>query len=78
MPTPFEPYYVKIMTEIRRRIAVGEWPPGHKLPSTAKLTEEFRELFGARGSANVIRAIAELRASGELETHQGAGVWVPK
>lgn len=72
----FEPYYVKIMNDMRRRIASGEWPAGHKLPSTPELTTMYERLLGARSNINVRRAIAELKKTGELRTHQGAGVWV--
>jgi GntR family transcriptional regulator len=73
---PFEPYYVKIMADMRHRIASGEWPPGYQLPPTDQLTTFYREKLGANSSSNVRRAIAELRKTGELRTHQGAGVWV--
>lgn len=72
----FEPYYVQIMADMRRRIAAGEWPPGYKLPSTPELTEMYQQLIGARSNINVRRAIAELKKTGELRSHQGAGVWV--
>ena len=78
MPAPqnFEPYWHLILADMRRRIASGEWPPGHKLPATEELRQMYDELFGARSNTHVRRAIKELVGIGELRTHPGAGVWV--
>ncbi|WP_275785889.1 FadR/GntR family transcriptional regulator [Pararhizobium gei] len=56
---------------LRRAIAAGQFPPGTKLPSEARLSE-------AHGvSRTVVReAIAALRADGLVEAKQGAGVFV--
>ncbi|WP_422745603.1 GntR family transcriptional regulator [Micromonospora sp. WMMD754] len=56
----------------RRRIASGEWPPGHKLPSTKALAEMYEV-----GSQSTVRqAITILIETGELYGHQGLGVFV--
>jgi DNA-binding FadR family transcriptional regulator len=59
---------VKVSGELKKLIQSGEFKPGMKLPSEAKLTE-------ADGvSRTVIRAA--LRADGLVEARQGAGVFV--
>ncbi|SIR93717.1 GntR family transcriptional regulator [Micromonospora avicenniae] len=68
----FEPHYRRIIADIRGRIASGEWPPGHKLPSTKALAEMYEV-----GSATTVRqAITILIETGELYGHQGLGVFV--
>ncbi|MER6593371.1 GntR family transcriptional regulator [Micromonospora purpureochromogenes] len=74
MPAPrkFEPHYRRIIADIRERIASGEWPPGHKLPSTKALAEMYQV-----GSQSTVRqAITILIETGELHGHQGLGVFV--
>ncbi|MEE6259354.1 winged helix-turn-helix domain-containing protein [Plantactinospora sonchi] len=74
MPTPrkFEPHYRRIIADIRQRIASGEWPPGHKLPSTKALAE----MYQVRSSSTVRSAVTILLETGELYGHQGLGVFV--
>ncbi|MEU3455091.1 winged helix-turn-helix domain-containing protein [Micromonospora sp. NPDC006766] len=68
----FEPHYRRIIADVRGRIASGEWPPGHKLPSTKALTETYKV-----GSQSIVRqAITILIETGELYGHQGLGVFV--
>lgn len=56
---------------LRGQIEDGRYTVGDKLPSEARLTEEFSV------SRTVIReAVATLRADGLLESRQGAGVFV--
>ena len=31
------PIYVQIMDEVSRRVALGDWPPGFRLPSIREL-----------------------------------------
>lgn len=53
------------------QINAGKFAPGDKLPSEARLTEEFSV------SRTVIReAIASLRADGLVDSRQGSGVFV--
>jgi DNA-binding GntR family transcriptional regulator len=72
----FTPYYAQIMNDIRARIASGEWPPGHQLPSTATLLDQYGERLGVRSASTVREAISRLLDSGELRGHQGLGVFV--
>ncbi|WP_326550341.1 winged helix-turn-helix domain-containing protein [Micromonospora sp. NBC_01813] len=74
MPTrQFEPHYRRIIADIRQRIASGEWPPGHRLPST----RELADLYQVRSQSTVRQAITILIETGELYGHQGLGVFVP-
>jgi GntR family transcriptional regulator len=57
--------YRHVAAEIRRRIATGEWPPGHQLPSRAKLAAEL----GVTDAAARL-GMAALRRVGELEGTQ--------
>jgi GntR family transcriptional regulator len=69
----FEPHYRRIIADIRRRIASGEWPPGHKLPST----KELAAMYEVNSQSTVRQAIMILTETGELRGHQGLGVFVP-
>ena len=65
------PMYLQIIDQIRGRIAVGDWPPGFKLPS-------IREL-GITARVSVItvkRAYQELEAEGLIVTQHGKGSFV--
>jgi GntR family transcriptional regulator len=70
------PYFQRIVNDIRSRIASGEWPDGHRLPSTARLTEMYGDLYGVRSSYTVRRAVLLLLETGELRGHKGVAVWV--
>lgn len=74
-----EPFHVRIRADLRARIASGEFPPGAKLPSTAKLVAQYRELMDSPTlSTWVIRqAITLMISHGELRGQQGLGVYVP-
>jgi GntR family transcriptional regulator len=71
-PRKFEPHYRRIINDIRRRVAEGEWPPGHKLPST----KELADLYQVGSQSTVRQAITILIETGELYGHQGLGVFV--
>lgn len=73
-----EPYYRRILADIRGRIASGEWPPGTQLPSTRQLVDRYRQSLPAAGlaTATVRRAIDLMLEAGELEGQQGVGVFV--
>lgn len=61
----------RVSGELKQSIQSGEFKPGTKLPSEAKLTEAFGV------SRTVIReAIAALRADNLVDARQGAGVFV--
>ncbi|MET8624523.1 GntR family transcriptional regulator [Kitasatospora sp. NPDC004669] len=54
--------YQRIVTDVRRRIADGEWPPGHQLPSRRQMTR----MYGV-GEGAVRDAITTLRLAGKIE-----------
>ena len=61
----------RIATHLQTRIEAETWPPGTRLPTEAKMMQEFGV------SRAVIReAIAQLRNAGLVETRQGAGAFV--
>ncbi|WP_354643831.1 GntR family transcriptional regulator [Kitasatospora camelliae] len=66
-PAPYE----RVIAEIRRRIARGDWPPGHQIPSRTELAREL-----AISPASVRRAMASLRRTGELDGSARARLFV--
>lgn len=61
-----------LIAHMRAKIASGEWPPGHKLPSRPQLMQEHGV------SLTVVRdAQNELRLLGELESVPAVGYFVP-
>lgn len=73
-----EPFYRRIVGDVRTRIASGEWPPGHKLPSTAELVDLYKAQLGSATLApsTIRHAIGLLIELGELRGQQGLGVFV--
>jgi len=65
------PKYAQVVTEIRRRIEQGRYPPGSLLPSEHQLTAEF-----GVSRPTVVRALAALRNDGWIDTQQGKGSFV--
>ncbi|GGO32219.1 GntR family transcriptional regulator [Gemmobacter aquaticus] len=62
---------VQVRDAIRAQIVAGQFKPGDRLPSEARLTQDFGV------SRTVVReAIAALRSDGLVEPRQGAGVFV--
>lgn len=62
------PMYLQIMEQIRRRIAVGDWPPGTQMPSIRQLAVAL--------SVSVItvkRAYRDLEQQGVIVTRHGKG-----
>lgn len=62
------PMYLQIMEQIRRRIAVGDWPPGTAMPSIRQLAVAL--------SVSVItvkRAYRDLERQGVIVTRHGKG-----
>jgi GntR family transcriptional regulator len=60
------PMYVQIMEQIRRRVAVGDWPRGEEIPSIRQLAVSL--------SVSVItikRAYLELEREGVIVTQHG-------
>jgi GntR family transcriptional regulator len=65
------PMYLQIMEQIRHRIAVGDWPPGHELPSIRALAVATRVSV-----ITVKRAYLELERARVIVTRQGKGSFV--
>jgi GntR family transcriptional regulator len=65
------PAYQEVASDLRRRIAAGEFPVGSAIPSTAKLTKAYGV------SSTVVRAaITQLRGNGLVIGQPGKGVFV--
>ena len=71
VPADFTPLYRRVMAEIREKIRTGEWPPGHRLPSTRDLATQYNVAPGT-----IREAVNRLLETGELRGHQGLGVFV--
>ncbi|MFE7115379.1 GntR family transcriptional regulator [Streptomyces sp. NPDC057654] len=68
---PDQPPYLAASDLLRQRISDGEWSPGDRLPSRARLGEEYEV------GENVIRRAQELLiAQGLLEGRAGSGTYV--
>jgi GntR family transcriptional regulator len=63
--------YLQIKEQIRHRVAVGDWPPGHEIPSIRQLALEIRVSI-----ITVKRAYLELEREGVIVTHHGKGSFV--
>lgn len=62
---------VEVLDSLRAQITSGQYKPGDRLPSEARLTEEYGV------SRTVVReAVAALRADGLVDPQRGAGVFV--
>jgi DNA-binding FadR family transcriptional regulator len=62
-----------LMDHIRDKIASGDWPPGHRLPSRPELmTEHGVSLTVVRDAENTLRLL------GELESVPSVGYFVPE
>jgi GntR family transcriptional regulator len=62
------PIYLQIMEQIKRRIAVGDWPEGHPLPSIRQLAVDLEISV-----ITVKRAYLELERESVIVTQQGRG-----
>lgn len=65
------PMYLQLIEQIRRRIAIGDWPAGHELPSIRALAADVRVSV-----ITVKRAYLELERDGLIVTRQGKGSFV--
>ncbi len=65
------PIYVQIMDEISRRVALGDWQPGMRLPSIRELAADLKVSV-----ITVKRAYLELERNGVIVTQQGKGSFV--
>ena len=62
------PIYLQIIEQIKRRIAVGDWPEGHALPSIRQLAVDLQISV-----ITVKRAYLELEREDVIVTQQGRG-----
>lgn len=65
------PMYLQIIEQVQQRIAVGDWPAGHELPSIRALAAETRVSV-----ITIKRAYFELERAGLIVTRQGRGSFV--
>jgi GntR family transcriptional regulator len=65
------PMYLQIIEQIRHRIANGDWPPGHELPSIRVLAASTHVSV-----ITVKRAYLELERDGVIVMRQGKGSFV--
>jgi GntR family transcriptional regulator len=65
------PMYLQIMEQIRQRIAIGDWPAGHELPSIRTLAVATQVSV-----ITVKRAYLELEREGLIVTRHGKGSFV--
>ena len=65
------PMYAQLVEQVTERVALGDWPPGTKLPS-------IREMAMALdiSAITVKRTYLELERDGVIVTQQGRGSWV--
>ena len=63
--------YEQIAASLRRRIVVGEWGVGDRLPTNRELAEQYRAATNTIGNA-----ISLLRDEDVLITQQGRGTFV--
>ncbi|GAA3488944.1 GntR family transcriptional regulator [Streptomyces cremeus] len=66
-----KPRYLQIADDIEQQIKTGALAPASEVPSEAQLMDRY-----GVSSGTVRKAIAELRAAGLVETHQGKGSFV--
>lgn len=66
-----EPPYLRIVGEIRRRIAAGELAPGDRVPSTRGITQEFGVAM-----ATATKVLTTLRQEGLVQALAGIGTVV--
>jgi len=65
------PMYLQIIEQIRHRVAIGDWKPGHELPSIRALAVATQVSV-----ITVKRAYLELERDGVIVTRQGKGSFV--
>lgn len=68
---PREAPYLKVADDLRRRVRAGEWAVDERLPSRAKLAQEY-----GVGRNVTQRAVERLIVEGLLEGHAGSGTRV--
>lgn len=65
------PAYLRIRTELERRIRSGALPPGARLPTEAELQQQY-----SVGRATAQRVLTELAQAGMAERHRRRGTFV--
>lgn len=65
------PAYVRVLTDLRRKIETGEIPPGEAIPSVADAVELY-----SVSATTVQKAVRALKAAGLVDTVPGKGVFV--
>jgi GntR family transcriptional regulator len=65
------PMYLQIMEQMRQRIAIGDWPPGHEIPSIRAMAVATKVSV-----ITVKRAYLELERAQVIVTRQGKGSFV--
>ena len=65
------PMYLQVIEQVRQRVAVGDWPSGHELPSIRGLAATLRISV-----ITIKRAYLELERQGVIVTQQGKGSFV--
>ena len=69
--TDRRPMYLQIMEHVKQKVMVGDWPPGHALPSIRELAASIRVSV-----ITVKRAYLELEREGVIYTQQGRGSFI--
>ncbi|WP_067620246.1 GntR family transcriptional regulator [Alicyclobacillus acidiphilus] len=67
------PIYVQLKQQIIQKILLGEWQPGHQLPTVRQLAVDVRVNVNT-----VSRVYAEVEREGFITTQQGKGTFVKK
>lgn len=62
------PLYLQVIEQVRRRVAVGDLPPGTELPSIRELAAALKVSV-----ITIKRAYMELERDGVISTRQGKG-----
>jgi len=65
------PKYAQVVTEIKKRIERGTYPPGSLLPSEHQLVAEF-----GVSRPTIVKSLGALRQDGWIDTQQGKGSFV--
>ena len=72
------PIWLQLVAEFRRRVAVGEWPAGSKIPSVRELALEVgvnpNTVQRALGETDRLGLTVPVRTSGRYVTQDGAVV----
>jgi DNA-binding GntR family transcriptional regulator len=71
MAEDYAPKYAQVVSEIKRRIERGTYPPGSLLPSEHQLVAEF-----GVSRPTIVKSLSALRQDGWIDTQQGKGSFV--